>query len=151
MPHIHKKAVCKYSDEQIFSVVNDVVCYPEFIEWCKKVDLLEQTETVTRACLHLQKGLIKQNFTTENTLVYPSSMQMRLLSGPFKQFAGQWRFTPQQGQEEKKQEQLGCQIEFDLNYEFSNHLLEMTVGPVFFHIADEMVQTFLQRADSLYG
>jgi ribosome-associated toxin RatA of RatAB toxin-antitoxin module len=44
-----------------------------------------------------------------------------------------------------------CKIEFHLHYEFSNRFLEKLVGPVFKHIAQTLLDAFLQRADRLYG
>jgi ribosome-associated toxin RatA of RatAB toxin-antitoxin module len=56
---------------------------------------------------------------------------------------GHWRFKP-----------LGdtaCKIEFRLHYEFSSHLLEKVLGPVFNHIADTFVDSFVKRAGQVYG
>jgi ribosome-associated toxin RatA of RatAB toxin-antitoxin module len=43
-----------------------------------------------------------------------------------------------------------CKIEFRLQYEFSNKLLEKLVGPVFHHIANTFVDAFIHRADKVY-
>lgn len=143
MPNIYKKALVKHSDKQFFAVVNEVARYPDFIEWCHRVEVLKENDHILQARLHVQKGLLHANFSTENSLTYPTAMNMRLLSGPFKRFTGEWRFNQQaDGQ---------CEIEFSLEYEFSNRLLEMSMGAIFFHLANDMVQTFIQRADALYG
>ena len=68
---------------------------------------------------------------------------MKLLDGPFKQLDGSWRFRP-----------LGdnaCKVEFHLHYEFSSRLLEKAVGPVFNHIANTFVESFVKRAQQVYG
>jgi ribosome-associated toxin RatA of RatAB toxin-antitoxin module len=44
-----------------------------------------------------------------------------------------------------------CKIEFMLNYEFSNKLLDTVLGPVFSYIANSFVEAFIQRADQVYG
>ena len=43
-----------------------------------------------------------------------------------------------------------CKIEFNLHYEFSNRLLEKAVGPVFNHIANTFVDSFVKRAQQVY-
>ena len=40
--------------------------------------------------------------------------------------------------------------EFELAYEFSTHVLEKVVGPVFAHIAGSFIDAFVQRAESLH-
>ena len=44
-----------------------------------------------------------------------------------------------------------CKIEFQLKYEFSNFLLDKVIGPVFSMIANTFVNSFVQRANDLYG
>ena len=44
-----------------------------------------------------------------------------------------------------------CKIEFALHYEFTNIILEKIIGPVFSHIANTFVESFVKRADQRYG
>jgi ribosome-associated toxin RatA of RatAB toxin-antitoxin module len=39
----------------------------------------------------------------------------------------------------------------DLEYEFSNKLLSLAVGPVFNHIANTLVDSFCKRAEQLFA
>ena len=69
-------------------------------------------------------------------------MQLRLTDGPFTHLDGHWRFTP-----------LGdtaCKVEFSLHYAFSSKLLEKALGPVFNHIANTFVDSFVKRASQIY-
>ena len=45
----------------------------------------------------------------------------------------------------------GCKVSLDLEYEFSSRLLKITVGPIFDHIANSLVDAFCQRARNKYG
>jgi ribosome-associated toxin RatA of RatAB toxin-antitoxin module len=77
-------------------------------------------------------------------------IEMRLIEGPFKQLEGFWRFDVLgDGRHELLQE--SCKVSLDLEYEFSNALLAMTVGPVFNQIANKLVDAFSQRAVTVYG
>lgn len=69
-------------------------------------------------------------------------MLIKLVDGPFTQLDGDWTFTP-----------LGdsaCKVDFRLHYEFSSKLIEKVVGPVFSHIANTFVDSFVKRAAQVY-
>ena len=69
-------------------------------------------------------------------------INIELVDGPFKELVGYWSF-----QELKEN---ACKVTLDLEYEFSNRLLGMAVGPIFNQIANAMVDSFVERAkDSL--
>jgi ribosome-associated toxin RatA of RatAB toxin-antitoxin module len=92
--------------------------------------------------VHINYRHVKQSFTTVNVRVVPQRIEITLLDGPFKQLDGKWQFialTPS-----------ACKIEFRLNYEFSNKLLEKVVGPVFHYIATTFVEAFIKRAEQIY-
>ncbi|NBX00844.1 MAG: type II toxin-antitoxin system RatA family toxin, partial [Methylophilaceae bacterium] len=84
---------------------------------------------------------LKQKFTTENQKHFPNAMDMKFKDGPFKHFEGNWRFT-ELGDE-------SCKIEFHLEYEFSNFFLSQLISPVFSHIANTFVDSFVTRADNI--
>ena len=68
-------------------------------------------------------------------------MLISLVDGPFKQLNGEWQFVPLQ--------ENACKIVFKLNYEFANSMLEKIIAPVFSHIANTFVDSFVKRADSI--
>ena len=67
---------------------------------------------------------------------------MTLRDGPFRHRHGDWRFVALAPD--------ACKIEFELAYEFTTHLLERVVGPVFSHIADTFLDAFVRRAEALH-
>jgi ribosome-associated toxin RatA of RatAB toxin-antitoxin module len=142
MNKVEKTVLVMHSAEQMFTLVDTVEDYPKFLPWCGGVDLLERTDASTEATLHINYHGLKQNFTTQNIKVYPSSMQINLKNGPFKHLDGSWRFTPLKAD--------ACKIEFNLNYEFENSFLEKIIAPVFHHIATTFVDGFVARADIIY-
>ena len=48
-------------------------------------------------------------------------------------------------------EPKACKIEFDLRYAFSNRPLEALISPVFDRIANTFVDSFVKRAEQVYG
>ncbi|ROH88301.1 type II toxin-antitoxin system RatA family toxin [Pseudomethylobacillus aquaticus] len=142
MAQVEKSVLVGHSAERMYTLVDDVQRYPEFLPWCGGVDLLERSEQTTTATLHIAYHGIKQHFTTQNAKTFPSRMDIKLKDGPFRHLEGVWHFIP-----------LGteaCKIEFRLNYEFSNGFLEKIIAPVFSHIANTFVDSFVTRADQLY-
>ena len=71
------------------------------------------------------------------------SILMSLVDGPFKKLIGGWKFTPLS--------QDACRIEFHLDFEFTNKLIELAFGRVFKELAANMVQAFTVRAKEVYS
>ena len=143
MNKVEKTVLVMHSAAQMFALVDAVEDYPKFLPWCGGVDLIERSETSTSATLHINYHGIKQQFTTQNTKTYPSSMVINLKNGPFKRLDGNWRFIELRAD--------ACKIEFMLNYEFANNFLEKLISPVFGHIAATFVDGFVARADKVYS
>lgn len=143
MAVVNKSVLLAYSAEQMFALVDRVEDYPAFLPWCGGVDVKLREENHLIATLSINYHGLKQSFTTENRNVYPTSMQMKLIEGPFKHLDGMWRFKPLRAN--------ACKVEFDLHYEFSSKLLEQLIGPVFGMIANGFVDAFCQRAETVYG
>jgi len=143
MNKVEKTVLVMHSAEEMFNLVDTVENYPTFLPWCGKVDLLERTASTTSATLHIHYSGIKQQFTTTNRKTFPNSMDIKLKDGPFKHLEGDWRFI------ELKSD--ACKIEFRLQYEFANHLLEKLISPVFSYIATTFVDSFVAQADNVYS
>jgi len=143
MAVVQKSILVGYSAEQMFKLVDAVEEYPQFLPWCGGVHVVQRDEFSLVATLHISFHGVQQSFTTENTNLAPSSMKMKLISGPFKHLDGTWVFKPLR--------ENACKVEFDLHYEFSSRILEHLIGPVFSKIANSFVDSFCHRAESVYG
>jgi len=142
MATVKKLVLIEYTPQQMFDLVDRVEEYPKFLPWCGGTELLGRTDLITRARLHINYHGIKSDFSTENDKVYPTHMLIKLVEGPFHHLEGTWDFTP-----------LGdkaCKVDFTLHYEFSSKLIEKAVGPVFSHIANTFVDSFVKRAGQVY-
>lgn len=143
MPHIEKSALVPYSAASMFSLVDAVERYPEFLPWCAGTTLRARDAGKTVARIDVDFRGVKQSFTTENTKMGSEKMEMQLIEGPFREFAGTWRFTPLGD--------AGCKVIFELDYTLANALLESALGGVFGVIANTMIERFVARAEVLYG
>ena len=142
MSTILKQALSPFSREQMFDLINDVQRYPEFIPWCQQTEILQNDPGQLKATLSLSKGPLKYSFTTLNALSRPQQMTMKLVDGPFSHFDGLWLF---------EQVGLHTSVQFSLNYAFRSRLLTTTAGPIFFKLADQLVDVFMARAHGIYG
>jgi ribosome-associated toxin RatA of RatAB toxin-antitoxin module len=127
----------------MYDLVNDIAAYPEFLPWCKSSSIIESDEGELRAVIELSRGNLHKSFTTHNRMQPGKLIEMRLIEGPFKQLEGFWRFDDL-GNE-------GSRVALDLEFEFSNAILRMTIGPVFHQITSTLVDAFTQRARQVYG
>ena len=93
--------------------------------------------------MHINYHGLKQNFTTINSKRGNSRMDIALVDGPFKSLHGHWQFIALS--------ETACKVEFRLNYEFANSMLEKIIAPVFIHIANTFVDGFVLRAEKVYS
>ncbi|MFA6903864.1 MAG: type II toxin-antitoxin system RatA family toxin [Gallionellaceae bacterium] len=142
MAVVEKSVLLPFSAEQMFVLVDNVADYPQFLPWCGGTSVTVLDENRVRATVEINYHHVKQSFTTENVRAAPQRIDIALLDGPFKHLDGCWQFIALAP--------TACKIEFRLNYEFSNKLLEKVVGPVFHYIASTFVEAFIKRAEQVY-
>lgn len=143
MNNISRSALVGYSAGQIYALVEDIESYPRFLPWCRASRVMGREGDVTTAELSVGLKGINQSFTTRNLNRPGTSIELELLSGPFRQFRANWRFH-----------ELGpaaSKIEYSMSYELAGGVLGRVVGPLFEHIANSMVEAFIQRAEAVYG
>ncbi|EBG8062415.1 type II toxin-antitoxin system RatA family toxin [Salmonella enterica subsp. enterica] len=142
MPQISRTALVPYSAEQMYQLVNDVQSYPQFLPGCVGSRVLESSPAQMTAAVDVSKAGISKTFTTRNQLTRNQSILMHLVDGPFKKLIGSWKFTPLSPE--------ACRIEFQLDFEFTNKLIELAFGRIFKELASNMVQAFTVRAKEVY-
>jgi len=142
MPKIHQSQHNFYLPEQLYQLVNDIERYPEFLPGCSDARVLESDNNHVCAELFIQKGPLQLSFATRNHLIENQRIEMQLLKGPFKSFHGVWHFEALDN---------GSMVSLEMDFELSNRLLQMTLGPLFQKLAQDMVQVFLKRAEKVYG
>ena len=98
------------------------------------------------ARLHLHYAGLRHTFTTRNTHAPAQSVVMALVDGPFSTLDGTWLFSPIGAAGS-----AACRVEFDLRYAFSSRALETVLSPVFDRVANTFVDSFVRRAEQVYG
>ena len=146
MKHVKKSVLLWYSPAEMYRLVTDVPAYPQFLPWCERGEVLQTHEDGVTAKVHLAFAGVRHAFTTRNRHVTDREVAMGLVEGPFSTLEGTWRFVPlgQAGEQ-------ACRIEFELRYAFSSRTLELVLSPVFDKVANTFVDSFVQRAEKVYG
>lgn len=140
---VDRSALVPYTPQEMFELVSDIDSYPRFLPWCHGARILSRDVDEVRASIEFAVGGVTRSFTTRNRHQVNKMIEMHLVDGPFSRLDGFWRFDPL-GEE-------GSKIALFLEYDFSNRVLGMVVGPIFGQIANTLVDSFQQRAAVIYG
>ena len=127
----------------MYELVNNINDYPQFLNWCEGASILNQSDHQITASVQINKGGLKQTFSTLNTLKPFRLIEMKLLDGPFEHFSGEWRFEP-----------LGenaAKVFLKLQFKFKSKLLDMSLTPIFTKIANSQLDAFVTRANKIYS
>jgi ribosome-associated toxin RatA of RatAB toxin-antitoxin module len=148
MKHVRKSVLLWYSPGEMYELVTSVQDYPAFLPWCDRAEVLERHDDGITARLGLAYMGVHHAFTTRNQHVPGTSVTVQLVDGPFSLLDGTWLFHPlgRPGSEEQ-----ACKVEFDLRYAFASKALEVVVSPVFDRVANTFVESFVRRAEDVYG
>jgi len=143
MPVVKKSALVRYSPAMMYRLVDDIESYPQFLPWCGGSEVLARSEDEVRATIEIAHGSLRRAFTTRNRLQRDKMIEVRLEQGPFRHLEGFWRFEALADE--------GCRVRLDMDFEFSNRLVGMALGPIFNQVANSLVDAFVIRAEQVYG
>jgi ribosome-associated toxin RatA of RatAB toxin-antitoxin module len=143
MPHISRSALVPFSAEQMYKLVDNVDAYKDFLPWCGDSQELARGDDWVEGSVTISKGSLNKKFTTKNYLHKNKQIELTLVDGPFSDLQGFWLF--------ESLKENACKISLELDYEFSNKMLGLIVGPVFNQIANAMVDSFVKEAQVKYG
>ncbi len=144
MTIVHKSVLLNHSAKQMYALVEHMENYPSFLPWCNSVNVCRDAVNHTAiATISLNFCGIRQSFTTYNTNMEPTSIQMKLVRGPFSRLDGQWTFTDLNAHQ--------CRVELHLNYDFSHFFLKKLLGPVFDIVSNNLIDSFCEQARKQYG
>lgn len=147
MPQHKEKRVLPYKATQMYDLVADVARYPEFLPWTSAARI-RSTETfadheVMVADLVISFKVFRERFGSRVTLwPEPLKIDTEYIDGPFQHLISQWNF---------KDHPDGCEVSFEVDFEFRNVILRKLIGVVFNEAMTRVVRAFERRAAELYG
>jgi ribosome-associated toxin RatA of RatAB toxin-antitoxin module len=148
MKHVNKSVLLWYSPSEMYQLVTAIEDYPRFLPWCDHAAVIERHDDGVTARIGLAYAGVKHAFTTRNEHMPGTAVIVKLVDGPFSLLDGTWAFLPlgRPGSPAK-----ACKIEFDLRYAFASKALETVLSPVFDRVANTFVESFVTRAEAVYG
>lgn len=146
MPLLSRFLELPYSAEDIFNLIVNVEEYPLFLPFCKKVDIVEQTEELLIADTHIEYKLISGCWRSVVQKRKPTEIIIKQSGDIFSVFDSKWILT-----EKKDESSLSCKIEFNIQIEATSKILNTIISPIVETIADMIMNAFSNRARELYG
>jgi coenzyme Q-binding protein COQ10 len=142
-----------YTPDQLFALVGDVQRYPQFVPWITSLRAWNRRDmgsgvTTLEAEAQVRFAVVRERFSTCVRLDAEShSIDVTLLSGPFRYLRNSWHFKPmvRGGVSE------GCELVFEIDFEFRSRLLHGLLAANFDRAVARLVDCFERRANALYG
>ena len=137
MREVKRSALVNQSPARLYALINDVESYPQFLPWCTHARVESRTTQVIVATIGVRQGPLQGEFTTRNSLEADRSVQMRLVSGPFRTLEGQWLLTPVEA---------GCRVDLTMRFAFRHVLTGLLFEAKFAETVGSLVDAFVARA-----
>ncbi len=133
-----------YTKSQLFKLVAEVEKYPEFLPWCLASRITKRDgDDIFYADLIIGYKMVREKFGSKVTLDEPNLVHVEYLSGPMRYLSNYWKFI--------EEEDGSCTIDFFVDFEFKNKILQSLIGAFFNEVVRRMVGAFEDRAKELYG
>ncbi|MCZ4287498.1 type II toxin-antitoxin system RatA family toxin [Hoeflea alexandrii] len=148
MPTYQTTRKVPHSPRQMFDLVADVECYPEFLPLCEALSVRSRKEGDDKSLLIADMTVgykaIRETFTSQ-VLLKPDELaiDVKYLDGPFKYLNNEWRFEPHGNG--------GCEVRFFIDYEFKSRVLGALMGSMFDRAFRMFAEAFEKRAREIYG
>ncbi len=147
MPTHHETKRLPYTAQQMYDLVADVGSYPKFLPWNSAARIRSRTPVeggeVMEADLVISFKVFRERFGSRVTLRPEArTIDTEYLEGPFRHMKSTWAFREIEG---------GCEVDFFVDFEFRNAILQGIIGVVFNDAMQRVVRAFERRAAELYG
>ncbi len=145
MSHHSESRYVPYSADLMYQVVADVERYPDFLPWCTALRVLSRECVKEREVLKAQMavgyGALREKYISR-VVLDPAERRIDVIQtdGPFRRLENRWRFVP---------DGAGSRIEFAIDFEFKNRILNAIAGNAFEKVVMKMSEAFEARAKSL--
>ena len=141
---IKKIIPCK--KKQLIDMVLDIEKYPDFVPWCLNGKIHEKKETndliEIKGDLKVGKKFLNETYTS--LVIYYKEKDKILVTnidGPLKYLQNEWRF---------KEVNNSTQLEFDIDFELKNNLLNAIMKKSFNFGLNKIADAFEKRARDIY-
>ncbi|WP_407965027.1 type II toxin-antitoxin system RatA family toxin [Bartonella sp. C271] len=143
----HRKIA--HTAHEMFELVADIECYPEFLPMCEALIIRSRKEHEEKILLFADMTVgykvFRETFTTQ-VLLHPKEnlIEVKYIDGPFKYLDNRWVFHDIKNKD-------ACDIEFFIDYEFKSKMLGLAMGSMFSIAFNKFTDAFEKRAHQIYG
>ena len=135
------------SAEQMFTLVADVECYPQFLPGCRAMTVAGREKQgdvdILLADMLVGYKMFEELFKSRVTVdLRNMAIDIHYLQGPFRHLDNNWRFRDLDGG--------GSEIDFYIDFELRSRGLGLLVGGLFEHVFVRMIDAFEARARRIY-
>ena len=135
-----------YGAKEMFELVADISSYPEFLPWCAAARIRKEVHKgdvkQIEADLIISFKVFREKFGSR-VLLDPVKyiIETDYTDGPFRYMHSVWSF---------RDCEKGCEVNFKVDFEFKNAVLQSIIGLVFNDAMQRIVRAFERRALELY-
>ena len=140
MKESNKSIEFNYNAKELFDIVLDIEKYPDYIPWCKKINILKKNKNSIKANMIVNYKLLPtQQFISIVTYdVKNLLIKTQYIEGPLKNLDTIWKFV--------KIEKNKTIVNFNIKFEFKN-FFHQKISEVFYSLVEnKMMESFEKRA-----
>ena len=141
--NVSRSSLLPYSASQMYEIVADIRAYPDFLNWCEAIEIIDEQELEVIAKLKISYSKLNIQFTTRNQNIPNERIIMNLVDGPFSSLEGVWLF--------KKLNSDACKVSIDMQFDFDRSVVPSIFTKVFEKIISMQLDAFQKRAQNIYG
>ncbi len=146
MPQLSFSRSVPFSAQQMLDLVADLNTYPDFVPNCSEMQLFGEVGDPLSSCdaqMYVSFGPINQSYSSEVLIDRQAlSVTAKSTDNPFDYLDSMWKFTPTDA---------GCEINFEIDFSFSNRLIAAVAEPAFVSIQGEILDAFIAEAKHRYA
>ena len=143
MKESNKSIEFNYNAKELFDIVLDIEKYPDYIPWCKKINILKKNKNSIKANMIVNYKLLPtQQFISIVTYdVKNLLIKTEYIEGPLKNLDTIWKFV--------KIEKNKTIVNFNIKFEFKN-FFHQKISEVFYSLVEnKMMESFEKRAKKI--
>lgn len=143
MKESNKSIEFNYNAKELFDIVLDIEKYPDYIPWCKKINILKKNKNSIKANMIVNYKLLPtQQFISIVTYdVKNLLIKTQYIEGPLKNLDTLWKFV--------KIEKNKTIVNFNIKFEFKN-FFHQKISEVFYSLVEnKMMESFEKRAKKI--
>ena len=138
-----ERRIIKHTPNNLYNLVADVKKYPEFLPWCLGARVKNTSLKSFEADLIIGFKIYKEIYSSKITLdKKKKKIIVDYKDGPFEYLQNYWLF---------KENPVGCEIEFMVDFKFKSIFLQTLMETFFNEAVKRMVKAFENRANELYN